>query len=123
MIERKVITYNSVSSVKTSCGIVYSYLLGFDLSKQYSQLTVRFSFVNSSAAQKDALWSILSFDFSLGCRGFVVSSNTPGSYNCDACLSGFYPVYSLINQQVEECRACDFRCKTCLSGHLCLTCI
>ena len=53
--------------------------------------------INPTTDQKAVQWSLLSFDANAGCRGYVVSSYTVGSYNCDACLSGFYPIYSLVS--------------------------
>lgn len=121
LIQRILLSYNLLSNVRTSCGFVYTYELAFDLSKQYSELGVKMYLVDPTSNQKDVKWSILSFDFSLGCRGFTVSSGM--GYNCDSCLSGFYPQLSIVNSQVEECRPCDFRCKACLSAKMCLTCI
>lgn len=123
MIERRLLNYDALSGVRTSCGHVYTFQMAFNLYKQYTSLAVKMYLANPTTEQKDVSWTLLNFDFSLGCRGFVVSSNSAGSNNCDACLSGFFPIFSVVNGQVEECRACDFRCRTCLSANVCLTCI
>ncbi len=63
----------------------------------------------------------MNFSLKTGCRGYVVNSKKTGASNCDTCLSGFYPVYSLYND-LEECLRCDTRCQTCTGPTTCLTC-
>lgn len=97
VIEKKLLNYNALSGVRTSCGFLYTYQLAFNLQKSYAALAVKMYLANPTTQQKDVSWTVFNFDFSLGCRGFVVSSNSADSYNCDACLSGFFPIYSIVN--------------------------
>lgn len=106
----------NLSSIRTTCGYIYTYQLAIDLNKEYSSFQVNFS------ASINFTWTLLSFDFSLGCRGLVASTGNLGSYHCDSCLSGYYPKYA-VNNQVEECKACDYRCKACANFSTCLTCV
>lgn len=78
-ISNRTLSFDTVSSVRTTCGFIYTYQLTFDLNKQYSELSLKFS----AKSNLTLSWTLLNIDLSLGCRAFLVSSGDPLSYNCD----------------------------------------
>lgn len=72
-ISNKTLSFDTVSSVRTTCGFIYTYQLTFDLNKQYTELSLRFSIKPNLTLS----WTFLNIDFSLGCRAFLVSSGNP----------------------------------------------
>jgi hypothetical protein len=98
VIGQKVIGFDQVSQVRTTCGLIYTFQVGFDITSSQQVLAVRMS-MSEGIRAGGGEWRLLSFSTSVGCRGYVVSTGT-GANNCNACLSGFYPIRSLMTGEL-----------------------